>query len=81
VVVAIAPAGRDLVAVGFVEGSIAEQPARESGFGYDPEFVPLGLDRSFAQLGADAKAQLSHRAHAARALRDQLLALQAAGAS
>ncbi|MCW2973574.1 MAG: non-canonical purine pyrophosphatase, rdgB/HAM1 family [Thermoleophilia bacterium] len=77
VLVTIAPDGSELVAEGFVEGTILRAPAGESGFGYDPVFVPIGHTESFAQLGSDVKAQLSHRAHAAQALRDQLVELGA----
>jgi len=72
VLIAIAPDGRELVAEGFVEGTITRAPAGDSGFGYDPVFVPIDHTESFAQLGADVKSQLSHRAHAAQALRLQL---------
>ncbi|MBC7460709.1 MAG: RdgB/HAM1 family non-canonical purine NTP pyrophosphatase [Thermoleophilia bacterium] len=77
VLVAIAPDGSEHVAEGFVEGVVARAPAGDSGFGYDPVFVPLGHTESFAELGSHAKAQLSHRAHAAQALRDQLGELSA----
>ena len=72
VLVAITPDGTELVAEGFVEGVIARAPAGDTGFGYDPVFVPLGHTESFAELGSHTKAQLSHRAHAAQALRDQI---------
>ncbi|MCW2950466.1 MAG: non-canonical purine pyrophosphatase, rdgB/HAM1 family [Thermoleophilia bacterium] len=73
VLVAIAPNGDELLAEGFVEGSIARACRGASGFGYDPVFVPHGYEHTFAELGGDVKAQLSHRAHAAAALRDQLV--------
>lgn len=68
VLVAIAPDGAEYVGTGAVEGHITAARAGASGFGYDPVFVPVGETRTFAELGAAAKAQLSHRAHAARAL-------------
>jgi XTP/dITP diphosphohydrolase len=49
---------------GTVEGRILETPWGAAGFGYDPLFVPEGCERSFAELGAAAKNQLSHRARA-----------------
>jgi XTP/dITP diphosphohydrolase len=49
---------------GTVEGRILETPRGAAGFGYDPLFVPEGCERSFAELGAAAKNQLSHRARA-----------------
>jgi XTP/dITP diphosphohydrolase len=68
------PDGRELVAEGAVEGTIAAAPAGEAGFGYDPLFVPVGGDgRTFAQLTPDEKNQTSHRARAFHALLQLLL--------
>jgi XTP/dITP diphosphohydrolase len=49
---------------GCVEGRILLEPAGHGGFGYDPLFAPEGFESSFAELGADIKNQLSHRARA-----------------
>jgi XTP/dITP diphosphohydrolase len=68
VLVLVAPGGDELHVTGHVEGTIAAEPAGDSGFGYDPVFVPAGHERTFAQLGASIKAELSHRARAAREL-------------
>jgi XTP/dITP diphosphohydrolase len=57
---------------GACEGHIAEAPKGASGFGYDPVFVPLGYEASFAELGEAVKAELSHRARAVKALRQFL---------
>jgi XTP/dITP diphosphohydrolase len=74
VAVALFPHGGEIVAEGWVEGRIAEAPAGTHGFGYDPVFVPDGGDgRTFAQMGAEQKAALSHRGRALRALTAQLL--------
>lgn len=63
------PDGREVVAEGAVEGSIAEAPAGEAGFGYDPVFVPdEGDGRTFAQMSPDEKNATSHRARAFHAL-------------
>ena len=50
---------------GKVEGVIAEQPAGENGFGYDPIFWIPEENKTAAQLDADRKNQISHRADAA----------------
>lgn len=72
VLVLIAPDGNETVAEGRVDGTIAREPRGEQGFGYDPVFVPQGEQATFAELGAEAKARLSHRARAAVMLRTQL---------
>lgn len=76
VLVALAPDGRELVAEGTVEGRIAHTPTGRNGFGYDPLFIPDGEHRSFGELPGGHKQQISHRAHAARALAAQLQALE-----
>ena len=50
--------------LGVCEGHIRHAPGGESGFGYDPVFVPEGYDRTFAELGEEIKNRISHRAKA-----------------
>ncbi|HDS74162.1 MAG TPA: RdgB/HAM1 family non-canonical purine NTP pyrophosphatase [Firmicutes bacterium] len=57
---------------GVCEGRIARAPSGNTGFGYDPVFVPDGYERSFAVLGPDVKNRLSHRARALKRLRPML---------
>ena len=67
------PDGREVVAEGVCEGSIAEEEIGERGFGYDPLFIARDGDgRTFAQMNVDEKHELSHRGKAFRAL-SQLL--------
>jgi XTP/dITP diphosphohydrolase len=63
--------GGELLALfdGVVRGAITAQAAGANGFGYDPIFRPEGTDRTFAELGADAKNAISHRARAIAKLR------------
>ena len=68
VVVAIGPAGNEIVVEGSVDGAVATTRSGHAGFGYDPIFVPDGELRTVAELGDGWKAQHSHRARAARAL-------------
>lgn len=51
-------------------GTVALAPAGVEGFGFDPLFVPDGEALTVAELGDAWKALHSHRALAARALRD-----------
>ncbi len=55
---------------GRVDGRIAREPRGTGGFGYDPLFVVPDRDRTFAELPADVKARISHRARAFRAFRE-----------
>jgi XTP/dITP diphosphohydrolase len=64
-----------LIFEGTCEGRIALAPSGSAGFGYDPLFIPTGYDRSFAELGADVKNTLSHRARALQQLRNSLAEL------
>lgn len=56
------------VALGVWPGRIALEPAGIGGFGYDPIFVPEGLDVTSAELSADEKNAISHRGRAFAAL-------------
>lgn len=64
------PGGDSLVVEGAIEGHITEVPRGEGGFGYDPVFEVGG--RTFAEMGAEEKNHISHRAMALRALADAL---------
>ena len=66
--VALAPAGEEVVGTGVLRGEIAPAAAGTEGFGFDPVFVPLGETRTVAELGDAWKAEHSHRALAAQAL-------------
>jgi XTP/dITP diphosphohydrolase len=70
--VALAPGGEEVRGTGVLRGEIARAPAGGEGFGFDPVFVPHGETRTVAELGDDWKAERSHRALAARSLRDAL---------
>lgn len=54
---------------GAVEGVLINQEKGSGGFGYDSLFVPEGHCSTFAELGAEVKNALSHRARALAALR------------
>jgi len=61
-----------LVAEGVWRGEIGSSPAGRGGFGYDPLFVLPGRGLTAAQLGADEKNRLSHRARALARLIERL---------
>jgi XTP/dITP diphosphohydrolase len=54
------------------EGTIATAPRGSGGFGYDPVFVPVGYDMTFAELPPAVKNKISHRALALAAMREFL---------
>lgn len=54
------------IVVGKCEGYITHTPSGESGFGYDPIFVPNGYVNTFAELGETIKNRISHRGEALR---------------
>ena len=57
--------GRVVASVeGTCEGSIIREPRGNVGFGYDPIFLPDGYDKTFAELDAETKNRISHRANA-----------------
>ena len=70
--VALSPDGSEIVGTGVLRGEVAGAAAGGEGFGFDPVFVPVGEERTVAQLGDAWKAEHSHRALAARALLDEL---------
>lgn len=72
VALAAFPDGREVVAEGTVEGTIALAPEGDGGFGYDPVFIPDGSDRSFAAMTRAEKDACSHRGRAFRALASAL---------
>jgi XTP/dITP diphosphohydrolase len=57
---------------GIVNGEIIRERRGGEGFGYDPIFQPDGYDKTFAELGADIKNTISHRARATEKLCEYL---------
>jgi len=60
-VLALVLEGQEFLFEGFVNGTISQQQAGNSGFGYDPVFIPEGYSQTFAMLSPDLKNRLSHR--------------------
>jgi XTP/dITP diphosphohydrolase len=67
-----------VVVEGRCEGTIATSPSGAGGFGYDPLFIVSGVGRTMAELEADHKNRLSHRARALAAAKPKLEAMVSA---
>ena len=63
-----------LIAEGRWHGRIATAPRGTGGFGYDPLFVADGYEQHAAELSAEEKNRVSHRAVAVQQLLQQLAA-------
>ncbi len=72
VVALVTPDGEVVTAEGVLEGSITTEPRGDAGFGYDPIFEVGG--RTLAEMTAEEKHAISHRARALRALAARLRA-------
>lgn len=64
--------GKQYLFEGVIKGEIIKEKRGNSGFGYDPIFVPEGYNQTFAELGNDIKNRISHRALAVNKLCDFL---------
>jgi XTP/dITP diphosphohydrolase len=65
------PTGPALTYEDRCRGIIAEAPAGENGFGYDPVFFFPPLNKTFAQLTMAEKSTVSHRGKALRQVQDE----------
>jgi XTP/dITP diphosphohydrolase len=65
------------VAQGTLDGVIVEEASGTLGFGYDPVFLIPALGKTLAQLSADQKNAISHRAKAFAKVREMLRASMA----
>ena len=75
-VVALLLNGQEVLFEGIVTGRIAtERHYGESGFGYDPLFIPDGFTETFSQMSPENKNKVSHRGRAVRKLADYLKTL------
>ena len=71
-VIALIIKGEELLFNGIVKGTIATEKRGNSGFGYDPIFIPEGYSESFAQMSGEMKNCISHRFRATQQLSDYL---------
>jgi len=71
----VAGDGAETLFEGRCEGTLAQSPRGNGGFGYDPAFIPeaTGADgRTMAELSTEEKNRISHRGLAARLLNADL---------
>ena len=61
-------AGKEHLFEGVIKGEIIKTRKGNSGFGYDPIFVPEGYTQTFAEMGNELKNKISHRAIATNKL-------------
>jgi len=72
VIALVWPSGRQETVSGVCKGRILSAPRGEHGFGYDPVFFVLDQGRAMAELPAEVKNVISHRARAMAFARDIL---------
>jgi len=60
--------GQETLFEGICEGTIILEKRGTGGFGYDPVFIPVGSDKTFAEMDMKEKAAYSHRARATEKL-------------
>lgn len=69
------------VSVGRCDGHLAFAPRGSEGFGYDPIFIPVGYEQTFAELKPEIKNRISHRARALLGTREFLRTLTIASSA
>jgi len=60
--------GKEKLFEGIVKGTVLTEKHGDNGFGYDPIFMPDGVDCSFAEMSLREKNSISHRGIAVRKL-------------
>lgn len=76
VIAIVGPRGREEICRGECHGMIAFEPKGKNGFGYDPIFVLPETGKTMAELPAEIKNQISHRARASQKARQVLQQLR-----
>ncbi len=76
---ALPDGSREWTTTGVLHGSLARAPRGANGFGYDPIFVPDGMQTTTAELAPQAKDAISHRGRAFRAIAPLITALPTGG--
>lgn len=71
-IVLVYPDGRKIIANGECYGEILKTPRGENGFGYDPLFYLPEYDKTMAEIDAELKNKISHRANAIQKFLEEL---------
>lgn len=66
------PDGREVVARGEIEGEILRAPVGDGGFGYDPIFFVPSENMTTAEMSAERKNEISHRARSLQIISKKL---------
>ncbi len=66
------PSGREVIAEGYMYGTLIDTPRGTRGFGYDPIFIMDGEERTVAEMTDEEKNAVSHRAKALHALLEKI---------
>ena len=72
VITLVTPQGEVIQARGEAHGELLRQAAGQGGFGYDPIFYYPPFGKTFAEVTAEEKNQVSHRAVALKAMYEKL---------
>ena len=72
VITMVTPEGQVIQARGEAHGELLRKAVGQGGFGYDPIFYYPPLGKSFAELSAEEKNQVSHRAEALKLFYEKL---------
>jgi XTP/dITP diphosphohydrolase len=68
---------REWTTTGVLPGSLTRAPRGTNGFGYDPVFVPDGMETTTAELSPQDKDAISHRGRAFRAISQYIVEVAA----
>ncbi len=63
----------EICTLGEVQGEISMSMKGQTGFGYDPIFIPEGYSQTMSELGLAVKNKISHRKKSVQMLKDQLI--------
>ncbi len=54
----------EYVVHGWMHGDVLDTTRGDKGFGYDPMFIPAGMDKTLGEMDDDVKSRISHRGKA-----------------